>query len=81
MNNLILDAGIAALVCVDNSSTDPKNSTLQKLIASDVKLWLYTGQALEIISQVQVCLADDEQPKQSRKAAKLLTELATRCSW
>ena len=81
MNNLILDAGIAALVCVDNSSTDPKNSTLQKLIASDVKLWLYTGQALEIISQIQVCLADGEQPKQSHKAAKLLTELATRCSW
>ena len=81
MNNLILDAGIAALVCVDNSSTDPKNSTLQKLIASDVKLWLYTGQALDIISQIQACLADDEQPKQSRKAAKLLTELATRCSW
>ena len=81
MNNLILDAGIAALACVDNSSTSPKNSTLQKLIASDVKLWLYTGQALEIISQIQVCLADDEQPKQSRKAAKLLTELATRCSW
>ena len=81
MNNLILDAGIAALVCVDNSSTDPKNSTLQKLIASDVKLWLYTGQALEIITRIQACLADDEQSKQSHKAAKLLTELATRCSW
>ena len=72
MNNLILDSGIAALACVDNASTDP-NSTLQKLIASDVKLWLYTGQALEIISQIQVCLADGEQPKQSHKAAKLLT--------
>jgi len=81
MNNLIFDAGIAALACVDNSSTDPKNSTLQKLIASDVKLWLYTGQTLEIISQIQACLADDEQPKQSPKAAELLTEFATRCSW
>ena len=67
MNNLILDAGIAALACIDNSRTDPKNSTLQKLIASDVKLWLYTGQALEIISQIQACLADDEQPKQSHR--------------
>ena len=78
MNNLILDAGIAALVCVDNSSTDPKNSTLQKLIASDVKLWLYTGQALEIISRIQTSLADGEQSKQSSKAQNLLTELATR---
>ena len=81
MNNLILDAGIAALACVDNSSTDPKNSTLQKLIASDVKLWLYTGQALEIISRIQTSLADGEQSKQSPKAQNLLTELATRCSW
>jgi len=80
MNNLILDAGIAALACVDNASTDP-NSTLQKLIASDVKLWLYTGQAIEIISHIQAYLIDGGQSKQSPKAANLLTELATRCSW
>jgi len=81
MNNLILDAGIAVLACVGNSGADPEKSSFQKLIASDVKLWLYTGQALDIIARIQTYLADDKQLEKSQKAAKLITEFAKHCAW
>jgi len=81
MNNFILDARVAALACVGNDSADSSKGLLQKLIASDAKLWLYTGQALEIIGQVQVHLPDTDQTNMPPKAGNLLMEFSKRCSW
>ena len=63
MNNLILDSGVAALACVGNYGNDSQTILFQELIASDAKLWLYTGQALEIISKIQVHLLNVGQAK------------------
>ena len=81
MNNFILDAGVAALACVGNYGTNPPKDLFQKLVASDAKLWLYTGQVLEIIGQVQGHLPDADQTNIPQKAGKLLMEFSKRCSW
>jgi len=81
MNNLIFDAGITALACADTSSTDPKSKLLRKIVGSDVKLWLYAGEALEIVSKIKDLLPDHEQPNRSQIAAKLVAEFANQCSW
>jgi len=81
MNNLILDAGVAALACVDNYGTDSQKSLFQELITSDAKVWLYTGQVLEIIEKIQAHVPDVVPSNKSQIARKLLTEFSKHCSW
>ena len=53
MNDLILDAGVAASVCVAGVRTAEADYLFNKAQLSEVKLWLYTGQISEILDRVQ----------------------------
>ena len=81
MNNLILDAGVAASACLAGSRSGHTKTVLHTLVSSDAKLWLYTGQVLEILSQIQSRLPESESKDNSQKARSMLNDFAKNCVW
>ena len=81
MNNLILDAGVAASVCLASSGFGAKETLTKELASPNAKLWLYTGQILEILSQIQIQLPESESKDARQKARMLLKTFAGNCCW
>ena len=81
MTNLILDAGVAASACLAGSRSGHTKTMLHTLVGSDAKLWLYTGQILEILSQIQSRLPESESKDNSQKARSMLNDFAKNCVW
>ena len=81
MNDLILDAGVAASVCVAGVRTAEADCLFDKVQLSEVKLWLYTGQISEILDRVQDQLPHQANTNVSEVARQLFKEFANVCSW
>ena len=81
MNDLILDAGVAASACLPGTQSGEVEHLLQKARRSEVKLWLYMGQIGEILSQIEAQLSKTSVQNGPDIARNLLMNLATDCSW
>ena len=81
MNDLILDADVAASCCLPGAQSGELEHLLQKARRSEVKLWLYAGQIGEIFSQIEAQLTESSVQNVSEIARNLLMNLATDCSW
>ena len=79
MKHLILDAGIAGEACLSASKVNSDESVVQKLINSDTKIWLYSGEIPEILIEIENRLPDGgSQPNRSQKAKKSNTNTSRR---
>ena len=81
MNDLILDAGVVASACLAGSGSRDTDTILHRLVCSDVKLWLYTGQILEILNQIQSRLPESGSKDNSHQARSMLKDFAKNCFW
>ena len=81
MNDLILDAGVAASVCMAGARTAEAEYLFQKAQVFEVKLWLYTGQIREILDLVENRLPQTTSTNVSETARYLLKEFSSVCSW
>ena len=81
MNDLILDAGVAASVCMAGARTAEAEYLFQRAQVFEVKLWLYTGQIRAILELVENQLSQTTNTNESEVARHLLKEFSSTCSW